>query len=54
MPIPDADIASASREKVRGYLLNLHRYRSGHVLTVWIVEPDESPRLVTAYPDDDK
>ena len=29
-------------------------YRPGHVLTVWIVEPDESPRLVTAYPDDDE
>jgi hypothetical protein len=29
-------------------------YRPGHVLTVWLVEPDESPRLVTAYPDDDE
>ena len=112
MSIPDADIATATREKVHGYLLNLHhpdggskaiwfhslgyeledwqlladdllqiartcegydterspygvKYkasgtvgrpgcRPGHVLTVWIVEPDEPPRLVTAYPDDDK
>lgn len=29
-------------------------YRLGAVLTVWIVEDDERPRLVTAYPDEDK
>ncbi len=29
-------------------------FRTGQVLTVWIVEPDEPPRLVTAYPDDDE
>ncbi|MBC8867919.1 MAG: hypothetical protein H8E44_00790 [Planctomycetes bacterium] len=29
-------------------------HRPGRVLTVWIVEPDELPRLVTAYPDDDE
>ena len=29
-------------------------YRPGRVVTVWIVEPDESPRLVTAFPDDDE
>lgn len=27
-------------------------YRPGLVMTVWIVEDDESPRLVTAYPND--
>ncbi len=27
-------------------------HRPGRVLAVWIVEPDERPRLVTAYPDD--
>ena len=27
-------------------------HRAGRVLVVWIVEPDEPPRLVTAYPDD--
>ncbi len=27
-------------------------YRPGQVLTVWIVEDDGPPRLVTAYPDD--
>ena len=26
----------------------------GKVLTVWIVEGDDPPRLVTAYPDEDK
>jgi hypothetical protein len=26
-------------------------YRPGRVMTVWIVEDDEPPRLVTAYPD---
>jgi hypothetical protein len=26
---------------------------SGIVLTVWIVEADNPPRLVTAYPDDE-
>jgi hypothetical protein len=28
-------------------------HRPGSVLTVWIVENDDPPRLVTAYPDDD-
>jgi len=109
MPIPDADRALASREKVHGYLLNhehpdggsksiwfgslgYHRqdwqllandllaiaqtcqhfdtesseygvkykasgtllrpnHRPGRVTTVWIVEDDCPPRLVTAYPD---
>ena len=27
--------------------------RSGSVLTVWIVEDNDPPRLVTAYPDDE-
>jgi hypothetical protein len=27
--------------------------RSGSVLTVWIVEGDDPPRLVTAYPDEE-
>ena len=27
-------------------------HRPGNVLTVWIVEDDDPPRLVTAYPDD--
>jgi hypothetical protein len=112
MPIPDAQIAIASRDKVYGYLLNLDHpdggakgiwfhslgyerenwqlladdllriartcdeydiersphgikykvsgivgrpgYRPGRVLTVWIVEPDEPPRLVTAFPEDDE
>ena len=106
MSIPDADNATATREKVRGCLLNLHHpdggskaiwfhglgyeledwqlladdlleiarscekhaterspygvkykasgtvgrpgYRPGHISTAWIIEPDESPRLVTA------
>lgn len=26
----------------------------GKVLTVWIVEDDDPPRLVTAYPEEDK
>ena len=29
-------------------------YRPGHVLTVWIVELNEPPRLVTAFPDDEE
>jgi len=29
-------------------------HRPGRVLTVWIVEDDDPPRLVTAYPDEDK
>ena len=29
-------------------------YRPGRVMTVWIVEDDDPPRLVTAYPDEDK
>ena len=28
--------------------------RPGEVLTVWIVEDDDPPRLVTAFPDEDK
>jgi hypothetical protein len=110
MPIPDANRAVATDEKVRDYLLNLGHpdggskavwfhslgyarddwhylsadmlaiardcdsfdiestrfgvkykasgvigrpdYRPGAVLTVWIVEDDDPPRLVTAYPDD--
>ena len=27
-------------------------HRPGAILTVWIVEDDDPPRLVTAYPDD--
>ncbi len=27
-------------------------HRPGNVLTVWIVEEDDPPRLVTAYPDE--
>ena len=110
MPIPDANRAVATDEKVRDYLLNhghsdggskavwFHSlgytrddwhylsadlfaiardcdsfdtestrlgvkykasgmigrpdHRPGSVLTVWIVEDDDPPRLVTAYPDD--
>ena len=110
MPIPDANRAVATDEKVRDYLLNLGHpdggskavwfhslgyarddwhylsadllaiardcdsfdtestrfgvkykasgligrpdHRPGSVLTVWIVEDDDPPRLVTAYPDD--
>lgn len=109
MPIPDAERAVASREKIQGYLLNhehpeggskavwfenlgysqsnwqilaknlleiaktcehfdteqsaygvkykaagiisLADHRPARVLTVWIVEEDDPPRLVTAYPD---
>jgi len=29
-------------------------HRPGNVLTVWIVEDDDPPRLVTAYPDEDR
>lgn len=29
-------------------------HRPGKVLTVWIVEDDDPPRLVTAYPDGDQ
>lgn len=112
MPIPDAEQAVVTAEKVRDYLLNLEHpdggskavwfhsfgytrdecqvladdlmaiardcdkfdtettqfgikykaagsvgrpnYRPGRVLTVWIVEDDDPPRLVTAYPDEDK
>ncbi len=112
MPIPDAENAIVTRDKVDGYLLNVDHpdggskaiwfqnlgyerenwqllandlleiartcnkydrersphgvkykasgtvsqpgHRGGHVLTVWIVEPDEPPRLVTAFPDDDE
>ena len=110
MSIPGAEIATVTRDKVYGYLLNVDhpdggskaiwfqrlgyerenwelladdlleiartcdqydaersRYgvkyrasgtvgrpgcRPGRVLTVWIVEDDSPPRLVTAYPDD--
>ncbi len=109
MPIPDAERAVASREKVHDYLLNhehpeggskavwfrslgyeqydwhllasdllaiaktcehfdtlqsIHGvkytavgsisrpdHRSGRIVTVWIVEDDAPPRLVTAFPD---
>jgi len=109
-PIPDAERAIVSREKLHGYLLNRSHpdggakavwfgnlgyerdewrtlandllaiakscehydterspfgvkykasgtvcrpgHRPGRVLTVWIVEDDEPPRLVTAHPDD--
>ncbi|MDZ4658466.1 MAG: hypothetical protein SH868_12885 [Bythopirellula sp.] len=109
MPIPDAQRAIASREKVHGYLLNHEHpdggskavwfaslgyeqddwqtlasdllkiaktclqydtelsahgvkyktsgsiccpgHRSGSVITVWIVEDKDPPRLITAYPD---
>ena len=112
MPIPDAERAIATDEKVRDYLLNLEHpdggskavwfhslgyargewqlladdllviarecdefdtettrfgvkykatglvgrpaHRPGSVLTVWVVEDDDPPRLVTAYPDEDK
>ncbi len=37
--------------KVSG-TVNRPGYRPGRILTVWIIEPDEPPRLVTAYPDD--
>lgn len=29
-------------------------HRPGNVMTVWIVEDDDPPRLVTAYPDENK
>jgi hypothetical protein len=29
-------------------------HRPGNVVRVWIVEDDDPPRLVTAYPDEDK
>lgn len=29
-------------------------HRQGNAMTVWIVEDDEPPRLVTAYPEEDK
>ena len=112
MPIPDAERAVITNEKVRDYLLNLEHpdggskavwfhalgysqsnwhdladdlltiarncdnfatettrfgvkykvrgsigrpdHRTGNVLTVWIVEDDQPPRLVTAYPDEDQ
>jgi len=112
MPIPDAERAIITAEKIRDYLLNLKHpdggskaiwfhtlgyardewqrladdlitiardcdefdtettrfgvkykatgwvgrpnHRPGKVLTVWIVEDDDPPRLVTAYPDEDK
>ena len=112
MPIPDADQAIVSPEKVRDYLLNLDHpdggskavwfhslgytrdewhlladdllaiahdcdtfdtettpfgvkyivtgmvgrpnHRLGNVLTVWILEDDEPPRFVTAYPEEDR
>lgn len=112
MPIPNAERAVVTREKVYDYLLNLDHpdggskaiwydalgyerenwrlladdlleiardcsdyatetsefgvkyiargkvgrpgHRPGRVLAVWIVEADEPPRLVTAYPDDEE
>ena len=112
MPIPDAERAVVTADKVRDYLLNLEHpdggskavwfhslgytrderqvladdlmdiardcdefdsettqfgvkhnaagsvgrlnHRPGKVLTVWIVEDDDPPQLVTAYPDEDK
>jgi hypothetical protein len=33
-------------------LVSRPNHRPGRVLTVWIVEDDDPPRLVTAYPDD--
>jgi len=35
-------------------LVGRPNHRPGTVLTVWIVEDDDPPRLVTAYPDEDK
>ena len=35
-------------------LVGRPNHRPGNVLTVWIVEDDDPPRLVTAYPDEDK
>ena len=37
--------------KVRGSV-GRPNFRPGIVLTVWIVEDDDPPRLVTAYPED--
>jgi len=112
MPIPDAERAVVTADKVRDYLLNLEHpdggskavwfhslgyargesqvlandlmaiardcdefdtettqfgvkykvagivgrpnHRPGRVLTVWIVENNDPPRFVTAYPDEDK
>lgn len=39
--------------KVRG-LVGRSNHRPGNVLTIWIVEDDIPPRLVTAYPDETK
>ncbi len=39
--------------KATGSVARLN-HRAGSVLTVWIVEDDNSPRLVTAYPDEEK
>jgi hypothetical protein len=33
-------------------LIGRPNHRPGNVLTVWIVEDDDPPRLVTAYPDE--
>ncbi|MGI8980686.1 MAG: DUF6883 domain-containing protein [Pirellulaceae bacterium] len=33
-------------------MISRPNHRPGRVLTVWIVEDDGPPRLVTAYPDD--
>lgn len=37
--------------KVRG-IVGRPNHRPGDVITVWIVEGNDPPRLVTAYPDD--
>lgn len=35
-------------------LVGRPNHRPANVLTVWIVEDDDPPRLVTAYPDENK
>jgi hypothetical protein len=35
-------------------IISRPNHRPGRVLTVWIVEDDDPPRLVTAYPDASK
>ena len=37
-----------------GGLIGRPDHRPGRVLTVWIVEDDDPPRLVTAYPTDNQ
>lgn len=48
----DIETTGFGLKYIVGGLVGRPTYRPGRVLTVWIVEDDDPPRLVTAYPSD--